>query len=71
MSRSDVDDSAIDFLGYGIKDPRNYKVVASSPRMVVALENRWFWQRTINETEFVSSGSKYYSFLQSMAEEPK
>jgi hypothetical protein len=41
MSRSDVDDSAIDFLGYGIKDPRNYKVVASSPRMVVALKNRW------------------------------
>jgi hypothetical protein len=34
MSRSDVDDSAVDFLGYGIKDPRSYKVVASSPRMV-------------------------------------
>jgi hypothetical protein len=53
MSRSDVDDSAVDFLGYGIKDPRNYQVVASSPCMVVTLKNGWLWQRTINETEFV------------------
>jgi hypothetical protein len=40
LSKSDVDDSVIDFLGYIVKNPRNYKIVAPSPCMIVTLKNR-------------------------------
>jgi hypothetical protein len=41
LSKSDVDDSVINFLGYRVKNPRNYKIVALSPCMIVTLKNKW------------------------------
>ena len=41
MSRSNVDDGVVDFRGYRVKNPRNYKIIALSPCMTVTLKNRW------------------------------
>jgi hypothetical protein len=41
LNKGDVDDSIVNFLGYRVRNPRNYKIVAPSPCMIVTLKNRW------------------------------
>jgi hypothetical protein len=42
LSRSDVDDNVVNFLGYKVKNLGNYKIITLSPSMKVTLKNRWF-----------------------------